>query len=282
MSGPLDYGTLSSLIGTRTQADCPCPVCGPGCRDPRNRRRKVLRLWHMSEDAISFRCVRCEAKGYAVDWQAKPVDEEERAAWRRKIARAHEDEARERRRKFKLAERLYAQARPVAGTLAVDYFRQYRAIKCPLPPSMRFLPPSRGYPAAVLMPFVDPACNAFHGLHMTRLDAAGRKLDKIMLGAGSAGYPLICAEPAGDHLVICEGVEDALTLTQVTGLPSWAAGSAGRLPALADRIPAWVNRVTISEDPDLAGKQGTAGLYRALRYKRLAVAVIHWDEEAAS
>lgn len=278
----LDYATLSNLLDHRMRADCPCPDCGPLARDPQNRTRKVLRLWYVSEHAISFHCARCKAKGHVVDWRAKPLSDEAREAFRRKVAEARSDEEWEKRRKRKLSEWLWSQSRSVAGTLGETYFRQHRAIRCMLPPSMRFVAANGVHSAAVLMPFLDPATGAIHGLHLTRLNPDGAKIDKIMLGTRSTGFPLICSDIAADHLIICEGVEDALSLTQVVGLPSWAAGSAGRLPALADRIPAWVTRVTISEDPDPAGKTGTANLEKALRWKGLGVAVMRWDEEEAS
>src|SRR5262249_24826052 len=78
--------------------------------------------------------------------------------------------------------------------------------------------------------------------HITRLAAdgsgkAGTERDKIMLGS-SIGYPIVLA-PTNDllGLSITEGIEDALSVYDGTGLGAWAAGSAARLPALADIVP---------------------------------------------
>ena len=78
-------------------------------------------------------------------------------------------------------------------------------------------------------------------------DSAG----KITIGRGSSGCPIVVA-PLNDGLglAICEGVEDALSVYAATGLGAWASGGAGRMPALADGVPSYVEAVTIFEHPD--------------------------------
>jgi hypothetical protein len=70
----------------------------------------------------------------------------------------------------------------------------------------------------------------------------------------SVGFPIVVA-PVNDllGLSIAEGIEDALSLHEATGLGAWAAGSANRLPALADRIPSYVEIVSIAADDDDVG-----------------------------
>src|SRR5690606_5096012 len=86
-------------------------------------------------------------------------------------------------------------------------------------------------------------------VHLTRLkpDASGR-LDKIMIGPVS-GHPIMLA-PVNDGLglVIAEGIEDALSLHEATGLGAWAAGSATHMPKLAPEVPDYVSWVTLAED----------------------------------
>ena len=36
--------------------DIACPLCGPDRRSPANRVRKVLRVWYVSPDFISYAC----------------------------------------------------------------------------------------------------------------------------------------------------------------------------------------------------------------------------------
>ena len=66
-------------------------------------------------------------------------------------------------------------------------------------------------------------------------------------------------------LVITEGIEDALTAFQATGLATWAAGSASHMPALAPNVPDWVETVTIVADDDRAGQEGASKLAAALQ-----------------
>ncbi|WP_051440800.1 phage/plasmid primase-like uncharacterized protein [Ensifer sp. WSM1721] len=276
----IEYSELSSFLGAATKADAACPLCGPLCRTPANRNRRVLRLWWLSDIAISFHCARCEAKGYAIDFKGKARSDEERQAWKQKVAEARRAETDERKRKQRVVEWLWQQACPVQGTLGETYFRRYRAITCPLPPSMRFVGATARYPAAVLMPFLD-AAGRLRGLHLTRLNPDGSKLDKRMLGADTVGCPLVCAEPEGScHLAITEGIEDALSLFQAVGVAAWAAGSAGRLPALAARVPAWARQVTIVEDDDQPGHNAARELHRRLIRQRRDVVTLSVAEEA--
>jgi hypothetical protein len=88
--------------------------------------------------------------------------------------------------------------------------------------------------------------------------------DKIMIGH-SIGYPIVLA-PASDSLgiVITEGIEDALSAHEATGLGAWAAGSASRLPALAETVPNYIESVTILADDDPDGRRYAAALQGCL------------------
>lgn len=107
---------------------------------------------------------------------------------------------------------------------------------------------------------IDPARIA--GAHITYIDpdTANKARDsqgrsKLMVGRGHA-LPLILA-PAGDSLTICiaEGVEKGLAWSIATGWGCWIAGSANRMPALAEQIPKYVEVVNIVADPDPAGQR---------------------------
>ena len=56
-------------------------------------------------------------------------------------------------------------------------------------------------------------------------------------------------------LAITEGLEDALSIHEATGLGAWASGGNARLPALADTVPSYIDFVTIVADRDLHGVQ---------------------------
>jgi phage/plasmid primase-like uncharacterized protein len=90
------------------------------------------------------------------------------------------------------------------------------------------------------------------------------------------GCPLALVPPNDlGGLAIAEGIETALSLHQATGLGVWAAGSAGRLPALAPRIAdlAGVDSVTIGLDDDAEGRRNAYALARELSRLRRDIEV---------
>ena len=95
--------------------------------------------------------------------------------------------------------------------------------------------------------------------------------------------PIVLA-PCNDllGLVITEGIEDALTMHELTGLGAWAAGSASRMPALAAVVPDYVKAVTVMVDANDAGINNTAKLGALLERRRISVELpILQAEEAA-
>jgi hypothetical protein len=125
------------------------------------------------------------------------------------------------------------------------------------------------------------ADNDVCGIHITRLaaDGSGKAgaatdadiTDKIMI-ARSTGWPIVLAPPNDLlGLAVAEGIEDALTAHQATGLGAWAAGSASRLPALADKVPNYVECVTIYAHADPDGRKGAVELARQLAERGVEV-----------
>ena len=99
------------------------------------------------------------------------------------------------------------------------------------------------------------------GVHLTLLqpDGLGKadvQSEKLIVGQGSAGFPICLAPPERPlGLAISEGIEDALSIHEATGLGAWAAGCAGRLPKLANKIPTYVEAVTICAHRDRDGER---------------------------
>jgi len=92
---------------------------------------------------------------------------------------------------------------------------------------------------------------------------------------GSPGNLPIVLSPPNDllALAITEGIEDALTIHQATGVGAWAAGSAGRVPALAETLPEWIKSVTICAHADKAGQDGALALADVLDRRCIEVFV---------
>jgi hypothetical protein len=114
------------------------------------------------------------------------------------------------------------------------------------------------------------------GVHLTLLrnDGLGKadvKPNKIMI-ARSIGKPIVLA-PTNDQLglIICEGIETGLSLAEATGCGVWAAGSATRMRALADSVPAHIDTVTVAGEDDIAGHRGAQQLVAGLRLRGLHV-----------
>jgi hypothetical protein len=152
----------------------------------------------------------------------------------------------------------HERSEPLAGTLAEFYLATTRSLPGAFPNSLRFLPPYKHYEPALITAFGSIA--DVRAVHLTKLTADGRKLEKITVGS-PAGLPIIISPPDGSgRLVIVEGIEEGLSIFFATGCQVWAAGSASFMPSLAARVPP-LARVSIVTDADPAGDRA----YRSLR-----------------
>jgi hypothetical protein len=111
---------------------------------------------------------------------------------------------------------------------------------------------------------VDDAPLAIHRTFLA-CDGSGKASvdpQKMMLGPCRGGAVRLA--PAGDVLMVGEGIETSLAAMQETGHPAWAALSASGLRALG--LPASVRDVIVLADGDPAGD--SAARDAALRWKR--------------
>jgi Toprim domain len=268
--------------------DAPCPVCGPDRRSALNQSRKVFRVWCDTARFLTYRCARCEIEGYACDSGAgdhrpDPVAIEQAKAKARERQRL---EAIDSQRKSRW---LWSCRQPIAGSIAETYLRECRGYRGNLPVTLGFLPARGEHGPAMIAAFgmaletepgqiiIDPV--AVRGVHLTKLKSdgsgkAGTDRDKVMIGK-SIGTPIMLA-PVNDllGLSISEGIEDALSVYEATGLGTWAAGSASRLPALARVVPDYIECVTIVADADSAGTTNAQKLADALAQRQFEVRVI--------
>jgi hypothetical protein len=281
----IPWATLMALTGNRMGVfDVSCPLCSPQ-RKPLNRKKPVLRIWHdQRPDFCSFCCAHCDAHGYAHSDSpfARRIDPKQLALMMREADKAKVERDNKMRRTAKY---LWSGSIPIQGTPAEAYLRGVRRIICPLPATLRFLPANGPHAPAMVAPFgipdepepgrLDVNHMMIHGIHLTRLkpDGSGKadiegEPDKIFIGS-APGLPLVLA-PANDlgGLGIAEGIEDALSLHQTTGLGAWAAGAANRLPALARAVPRYVECVNILVDDNEPGRKHSYELARQLRKVR--------------
>jgi hypothetical protein len=162
------------------------------------------------------------------------------------------------------------------------YLREVRAYGAAIPDTLNYLRPrTRHHHHAMIAAFgiayeLEPGTSIIDqgdvkGVHLTLLaeDGLGKAAvenPKITIGKNSSGWP-ICIAPPNDllGLVITEGIEDALSIHEATGLGAWAAGSATRLPKLADRVPRFLDTVTVLADIDEVGRRQGSALQERLR-----------------
>lgn len=242
--------------------DVACPLCGPEAKSQINRNRKVLRVWYNGGEMISFRCARCEEKGFAKDDGAAKHERPPRRAPLPPKDRS------------KLAYDLWDRAGPIISTPAEIYLRQRQCFINS--PNLRFLYGDGRYHHAMIARFASKD-GSTKAIHMTRITDAGRKADtetvKIMLGK-SQGWPIIVVPNNGDTLCLAEGIEDAISMAlalNVGGVLSaaWAAGSAGRIAPCLKRAKHY-DKIVVAVDDDAAGKRALAAA-RAVRSDLLAV-----------
>jgi hypothetical protein len=120
---------------------------------------------------------------------------------------------------------------------------------------------------------------AVRGVHLTKLKSdgsgkAGTDADKLTIGISNKS-PIMLAPPNDLlGLAISEGIEDALSFHQATGLGAWAAGTAGRLPAMAECVPSYIESVTILVDADPMGEKNAAELATRLDDRGIEVRMV--------
>jgi hypothetical protein len=269
MTGSISFEQLVALsVGRYGVIDAPCPLCGPDRRNPTNQRRKVLRIWRTEPNFITYNCERCKAHGEGFVREAAarrlpPVEIQQIRSEAAVLQAAHE-----KIQLMKVRSLWQRRREAVKGTPVHTYLRT-RGYSGRIPATIGFLPASLKYPPAMITAIgmareTEPGelvidDEAIRGVHITALKSdgsgkAGTERDKIMVGR-SLGSAIVLAPPNDLlGLAITEGIEDALSVHQATGLGAWAAGSATRMPAIAAAIPDCVEAVTIFVDHDEAGR----------------------------
>jgi hypothetical protein len=193
-------------------------------------------------------------------WQPGGDDNRHHRIPREVVVASSDDE----RQRHETARWLWSQRRPITGTPAEVYLREVRGITCALPPTLAYLPPTAKYRPSLIACFglcdeLEPGVLVpppqVEAVQLTILAPDGRgkadvAIPKMFVGSPGA-LPLVLAS-SNDllGLAITEGIEDGLTVHCATGLGVWAAGGAGRMPALAEIVPDYIEAVTIYAHAD--------------------------------
>lgn len=250
-----------------------CPRCSHTRSSAANRAERVMSVWFNPDGSETNYCHHCQARG-SYRRQSTPMQVRKREPKRQNTSN--------------IATFLWQSSLPAKGTPVGIYLREGRGLDLKVPATIRYLPARMGYPHAMITAFgltqeFEPGVLAVpdrvEGVHITRLTSDGRdKLEKKRMLGTVAGEPLFLAPPNdGLGLAITEGIEDALSVHQATGLGAWAAGSASQLPKLAEAVPDYIECVSIFVDPDDAGEQGCAALAEALLRRGFEVRLVRFS-----
>jgi Toprim domain len=275
--------------------DVACPVCGPDRNTSANRVRKVLRVWLVDDRFGTFNCARCGLKGEAhVEHRGRPVYDR-KAVQRVRDVSAESDRV-EAASRLEVAQTLWRRRQPAPGTIVENYLRRARGYRGSIPDTLGFLPPRGDHPPAMISAFgwpdePEPGRIALReeevrGVHITRLAADGSAKvgdpSKIIIGR-CLGTPIVLSA-LNDNLglAITRGIEDGLSIFESTGLGVWAAGAAGRMPALAPTVPQYADATSIIADADEAGQRGGRELGSLLHQRGLRAAVVGLNDRPRS
>ena len=193
------------------------------------------------------------------------------------------------------ARRLWESTRPLAGTVAAAYLDARGVGHVARAPALRFHPgithpsvPGR-FPA--LVAGVQDAAGDFMGIQRCYLDGARKaELDPVRASLGSlAGGAVRILEPAGDALLLGEGIESTAAAVRVLDWPGGAWATLGTSGLRAVVLPESVRRVVIATDRDAGGLRAAAALAERLESegRRVTIEVppcgdfADWQGEAA-
>jgi hypothetical protein len=290
------FEDLLHLAGGRPSVrDVACPACSPARQSRTNRTRPVLRVWVLDDRLATFNCVRCGLKGEAhADHRGRPVFNRKAFQSVREVSVATDRV--EALSRLEVAQALWRRRQPTPGTIVENYLRQARSYRGSIPDTIGFLPPRGDHPPAMISAFGWPdepqpgrialREEEVRGVHITRLTADGSAKSgdpsKIIIGR-CLGSPIVLSA-LNDNLglAITEGIEDGLSIFESTGLGVWAAGAAGRMPALAETVPQYVDVTSIIADADEAGQRGARDLGSLLHQRGLRAAIIGLSDHTRS
>jgi hypothetical protein len=253
-----DARELSIALGGRwygRYGAAPCPVC----QRQRSKSQNALTLADGRNGRLVLDCKKTGCEFVAILAAAGLRSGDYRAPDPAIIAKRDADSKADAARRAAHAERLWLQARPIAGTLAETYLRG-RGITCELPETLRFHPQcwhgatAKRFPAMVAA-VQGAGSPAVHRTYL-RPDGTGKadiEPAKAMLGAIAGGAVRLSAGPS--RLIVSVGIESGLSL--LCGLldgPAtlWAALSTSGLRRL--KLPPEPGKLVIAADGDTPGR----------------------------
>lgn len=168
-----------------------------------------------------------------------------------------------RQSKICTARELWGKSLPLQGTVAETYLRSRLGhYLTSIPRALRYLhackhPSGSVYPCMIAEVTHCPH-NTTQAVHRTflRHDGMGKaevEPSKMLLGHANGGAVRLAT--ATEELILCEGIEDGLTLQSIIKKPVWVAGSASFLKSIVLPALPLAATVYIAHDNDRAGRE---------------------------
>jgi putative DNA primase/helicase len=174
---------------------------------------------------------------------------------------------------------LWRGSEPAVGTLADRYLTARGLAGLAALPALRFradAPHPEGGRLPAMIALVCDAAGKPLGIHRTFLakDGSKSRMEPVKASFGPVWSGAIRLDEVADGrpLVIGEGIESSASAARLTGLPAWAAISAGNL-ASGLVLPPEVRSVVIAADPDKAGVDAARTAWQRLTSERRTVRI---------
>ena len=171
---------------------------------------------------------------------------------------------------------IWSACQPAYGTIVADYLAS-RGLHLDIPPDIGFarsLRTGTGGRLPAMVALIRDRLGNPSGIHRTFLDPNGRGKAKISPNKkmlGQVKEAAVHLAPAGETLLIGEGIETCLSAYQASGLPTWAALSAGNMASI--KPPEGVSTIIVLADNDEAGMKAAVSAAEAYAVRGLSVRI---------
>jgi predicted P-loop ATPase len=279
----MNAAEIAAALGDAERADggnwrCRCPLCGKhllALKDNPTGRPKLLLNSFCACDNKDIRRNLRGRKLYPNGANGEAPSEDDA---RRAVIEA--EEAAARKQKIDSALDTWRNSLPVTDGSLGDVYLASRTL-LQRSPALRYVPSvwhpkeARSYPALIgLVQHEKEGSIGVHAICLNPLDAASKLAIKDRkLSFGVVGGGAVRLFPAGPVLAIAEGIEDALTFTQNTRIPAWAAVSANGILNFVPPAVATTATLILIEDQETVGRSAVATAAKNLVQKGYAIKI---------
>lgn len=264
-----DFQSTERALGGRMVTDIPCPLCSPW-RQKHNQKKRVLRVWRISDRLIGYNCIHCDSHGTLWNGDDRRMTEAEIERRREVFRQQRERERQEEEKRRRQVEMIWTNARPGRGTLAERYFiRRGLDVPSEVWPLIRFEKALFFGAVQYLLPAVVIPATTVRGddlsaVHLIALcdDGSNVRHDgknlKILRGR-MHGAAIKLAPLRGDTLCVCEGFETALGVIMGNvneRAPVWALTGSTFLGAFELPYGFGIRRIIVAADNDKPDRKG--------------------------